>query len=203
MLYFCKKHILIHFHQSKCHFPICLICVCICVSPSAIPPDDSDVFCIIWSAQLHYPRKLNTLHASVVRSLLVTMDTAEAKVPCATITKNDSRVLRCCYSQTGVTKRKAANKPNTQKTVSFHGQESGPWLHMLNGWLCTTSIQLITSKGPASLALGKVTLPCLGWFISFSELLFIWPLTLEQFALGHPIMCFCHQQPRPQGQMDT
>ncbi len=54
------------------------VCVCICVAPSAFSPDDSDVFCIIWSVQLHYSRKFNKLSTVVERDLLVTMDTAEA-----------------------------------------------------------------------------------------------------------------------------
>lgn len=69
------------------------------------------------------------------------------------------------------------------KTTSFHSQESVSCFHLLYDWLCATPLQLTSSKSLDFPAVGKVTHFCCGWFVGLSELLFIWPLTLNQFAL--------------------
>lgn len=129
-------------------------------------------FCIIRSAQLHYPHKFNTLRAVVVRDLLVTMDTAEAKVSCARrrskgIVDYLMAVLTQFHNvaQRGIRQKLTDTKDWQINQTSIHSQES--------------------VLGPDFSTPGKVTLSCLDWLIRLSESLFIWPLTLDQFASGH------------------
>lgn len=125
-----------------------------------------------------------------------------SQVSCATIKKNDSRLHSGLFFRGHVCKTKSCKY--TQKKQPVTTVRSLPHrLHMLNGWLCTTSLQLTLSKGPGSPALGKVTLSCLGWFISCSELLLIWHVTLEQFALGDTTTCHCPRPHSSQGRRDT
>lgn len=75
-----QDRVCIHLHQANWHFLIS----CLCASAWHCQHSRQMIqmfFCIIWSAQLDYPHKFNTLRTVVMRDLLVTMDTAEAKCP--------------------------------------------------------------------------------------------------------------------------
>lgn len=96
------------------------VCVCICVAPSAFSPDDSDVFCIIRSAQLHYLHKFNTLCAVVIRDLLVTMDTAEAKCP---VLEEEVKGLQIILRLSAIVLRCVAKRGNRKILTNKHKQQ--------------------------------------------------------------------------------
>lgn len=110
-----------------------------------------------------------------------------------------------CEAQTAIKVQKIKVEINTHTTNSFYSQRSIPCHHMLTTVADYTlhPLQLTPTNDPDFPATGKVTLPCLDWFIKSFKLPLITPLTFDLFALGHHTRSYYPQHHSSQGHKDT